>query len=75
MRNRTGRGVEGTPAVNLVAYFSWRKEEAPMFQMIDEERPSAEDRKMVWMKVGLFIVLVAALGGVVYFFAFVPWAK
>lgn len=46
-----------------------------MFQMIDEERPNAGDRKLVWLKVGMFIVLVAALGGVVYFFAFVPWGK
>ncbi len=44
-----------------------------MFQMIDEERPTAEDRKLFWIKVGAFIVVMAALGGVLYFFAFVPY--
>ena len=46
-----------------------------MFQMIDEERDSAKDRKMLLLKVGAFIVALAALGGVVYFFAFVPYAN
>ena len=51
------------------------KQEGPMFQMINEEKPSAEDRKMLWVKVGLFIVLCGALGGVVYFFATTPFGK
>ena len=46
-----------------------------MFQMINEEKPTAEDRKMMWIKVGLFIVLFAAFGSVIYFFAFVPFGK
>jgi len=46
-----------------------------MFQMINEEKPTAEDRKMLWVKVGLFIVLCGALGGVVYFFATIPFGK
>ena len=46
-----------------------------MFQMINEEKPTAEDRKMLWVKVGLFIVLCGALGGVVYFFAMTPYGK
>ena len=46
-----------------------------MFQMINEEKPTAEDRKMMWVKVGLFIVLIAVFGGVVYFFATVPFGK
>ncbi len=46
-----------------------------MFQMIDDEKPTAQDRKLIWVKVGMFLVLVAALGGVVYFFAFVPWGR
>jgi len=46
-----------------------------MFQMINDEKPTAEDRKMLWVKVGLFVVLFAALGGVVYFFAFTPFGK
>ena len=46
-----------------------------MFQMINEEKPTAEDRKMMWVKVGLFIFFSAVLGGVVYFFATVPYGK
>jgi hypothetical protein len=46
-----------------------------MFQMINEEKPTAEDRKMLWIKVGLFVVFIAVLGGVVYFFATVPFGK
>lgn len=46
-----------------------------MFQMIDDGKPTAEDRKMFWMKLGAFIVALAAFGGVIYFFAFVPWTK
>jgi len=46
-----------------------------MFQMINDEKPNAEDRKMMWVKVGLFIVLIVALGGVVYFFATVPFGR
>jgi hypothetical protein len=44
-----------------------------MFQMIDEEKPTAEDRKLFWVKVGAFIVALAAFSGVIYFFAFVPY--
>ena len=46
-----------------------------MFQMIDEERVTNRDRKMFAYKVGAFIVALAAFGGVIYFFAVVPWAK
>jgi len=45
-----------------------------MFQMVDEEKPTAGDKKMFWFKVGVFVVALAALGGVVYFFAFVPYS-
>lgn len=40
-----------------------------MFQMINEEKASAEERKLFWVKVGAFIVALAAFGGVIYFFA------
>ncbi len=40
-----------------------------MFQMINEEKPSAEERKLFWVKVGAFIVALAAFSGVIYFFA------
>ncbi len=46
-----------------------------MFQMIHEERPSAEDRKMFWLKAGLIVVALAFMGGVVYFFALVPYHR
>ncbi len=49
-------------------------EEGAMFQMVDEGRPSADDRKLFWFKVGAFVVALAALGGVVYFFAVVPYS-
>ena len=48
--------------------------EGAMFQMVDEERPRAEDRKRFWFKVGAFVVALAAVGGVVYFFAVVPYS-
>jgi hypothetical protein len=44
-----------------------------MFQMIGEESDEPRDRKMLLIKIGAFIVALAALGGVVYFFAFVPY--
>lgn len=42
-----------------------------MFQMINDEKPTAADRKMLWVKVGMFIASAAAFSGVIYFFAFV----
>ena len=45
-----------------------------MFQMIDEGKPTAEDKKLFWFKVGAFVVALAAVGGVVYFFAVVPYS-
>ena len=45
-----------------------------MFQMVDEGKPTAEDKKMFWFKVGVFVVALAAFGGVVYFFAVVPYS-
>jgi hypothetical protein len=35
--------------------------------MVDEGKPTAEDKKMFWLKVGAFVVALAAAGGVVYF--------
>ncbi len=42
-----------------------------MFQMINQAPEEPGDRKMLLVKIGMFIVALAALGGVVYFFAFV----
>ena len=39
-----------------------------MFQMIDEDRGTREERKRVfWYKVGLFLAVSAAVAGVMYF--------
>lgn len=39
--------------------------------MINQTSEEPGDRKMLLVKIGMFIVALAALGGVVYFFAFV----
>ncbi len=52
-----------------------REKEGAMFQMIHEERPSAEDRKIFWLKAGLIVVALAFMGGLVYFFALVPYHR
>jgi hypothetical protein len=44
-----------------------------MFQMINDEKPSPEDRKLFWYKLGAFLLALAAFGGVIYFFAFIPY--
>ena len=44
-----------------------------MFQMINDEKPSPEDRKLFWYKFGAFLLAMAAFGGVIYFFAFIPY--
>ncbi len=46
-----------------------------MFQMINENDAAPQDRKTLLVKIGMFIVALAALGGVVYFFAFVSYAN
>jgi hypothetical protein len=45
-----------------------------MFQMINQAREEPGDRKILLVKIGMFIVALAALGGVVYFFAFTSYA-
>ena len=46
-----------------------------MFQMINEATAEPQDRKTMFIKIGMFVVALAALGGVVYFFAFVSYAN
>jgi hypothetical protein len=46
-----------------------------MFQMIDEEKAEPRDVKTLLMKIGAFVLALAALGGVVYFFAFVSYSN
>ncbi len=60
--------------IYLYVRFGGLKEEVLMFQMINEEK-SPEDRKVLLYKIGAFIVAMAALGGVIYFFAFVSWSS
>ena len=37
-----------------------------MFQMINESPTALENRKMLFYKIGMFIVALAAVGGVVF---------
>ena len=46
-----------------------------MFQMINQAAMEPQDRKMLLIKVGMFVAALAVLGGVVYFFAFVSYAN
>ena len=41
-------------------------EEVAMFQMINQSTVEPEDRKMLLYKIGMFIVALAAVGGVVF---------
>lgn len=38
-----------------------------MFQMIDEDKPSPDDRKVFMYKVGIFFVAMGGVGVFVYF--------
>lgn len=40
-----------------------------MFEMIHEEKPGPEERKLFRVKVIIFVVAVAAMAGVIYLFA------
>ncbi|MGH9356307.1 MAG: hypothetical protein ACRD10_09280 [Terriglobia bacterium] len=40
-----------------------------MFQMINEERPTAEDRMTFVYKIGVFIAALGAAGTFIYFLA------
>jgi hypothetical protein len=42
------------------------KGEVAMFEMLNEEKHDAESRKLFWMKVGIFVIAVAAMSGVIY---------
>ena len=37
-----------------------------MFQMIDQSHVEPDDRKMLFYKIGIFIVALAAVGGVLF---------
>ena len=43
-----------------------RNKEVTMFQMIDQSSAEPEDRKMLLYKIGMFIVALAAVGGVIF---------
>ena len=51
-----------------------RIEEVDMFEMINKERAEPQDRKLLLVKIGAFIVALAVLGGVIYFFTFVSYS-
>jgi len=42
-----------------------------MFEMVNQHRAEPQDRKLLLVKIGAFVVAVAALGGVIYLFTFV----
>ena len=46
-----------------------------MFQMINEGKAEPQDRKMLLVKICAFVVALAALSGVIYFFAFVSYSS
>lgn len=37
-----------------------------MFQMIDQSTAQPQDRKMLLYKIGMFVVALAAVGGIVF---------
>lgn len=41
-----------------------------MFEMLNEEKRTSEDRKLFFVKVGVFLVACAAMAGVFYFVGF-----
>lgn len=43
------------------------EQEDTMFQMIDEDKPSPDDRKVFLYKVGIFFVAMGGVGVFVYF--------
>jgi hypothetical protein len=45
-----------------------KREEVPMFQMLDEEKPTAEQRKLFLVKIIAFVAAVAAMAGGLYLF-------
>jgi hypothetical protein len=45
------------------------QQEGTMFQMINEEKPTAEDRKVLLYKIGAFIAAMGGVGVFIYFLA------
>jgi hypothetical protein len=41
--------------------------EVAMFQMINQSSADPDDRKMLYYKIGIFIVALAAVGGIIFF--------
>lgn len=55
----------------IIMNFLFRhKRRSHMFEMINEEKPSSEERKLLLFKVGAFIAGIAAMAGVIYLVAF-----
>lgn len=59
----------------LVPRFLGYEKEAVMFEIIDDKEKSAGDTRELLVKIGLFVAALAALGGVIYFFAFTGMAR
>jgi hypothetical protein len=50
------------------------REEVAMFQMLNEGSTQPEERRIKTARVGALTIALLALGAVVYFFAFLPYA-
>ena len=44
-----------------------------MFEIINDAKAEPQDRKMLWVKIGATIAALAALSGIVYFFAYMSY--
>ncbi len=51
------------------------RQEDAMFQMINEEKPTAQDRMVLVYKVGVFIAALGAVGTFIYFLATSQYLK
>jgi hypothetical protein len=48
--------------------------ELTMFEMLKADSAQPQDRKMMMVRIGALTVAVLILGGIVYLFAFLPYA-
>jgi hypothetical protein len=46
-----------------------------VFETIEEDELKSAEKGTFYVKAGVFVAAIAVLGAIIYFFAFVPWAK
>ena len=44
-----------------------------MFETLSDVKPEPQDRKLLLLKIGMFVLAVAVLGGVIYLFTFASY--